>query len=341
MAATTASTSSSSPSLCGRYITRLITGTSNIDLAKAVATHVGVELTPSVVGKFADGEIKMQVLDCIRVSDMYIIQPTCPPNVDSAIQELVLLIHTCKLSSAARVTAVIPYYGYGRQDRKRAPRVPISALCVANQILSAEPDRLLFVDLHNSQLQGFFGSKPTDHLSAATVFAKKITELFDDKKSDLVIVSPDAAGVSRAKILADMLKIAAISTIIKRRLTPDGPVAPDSIKLVGEVNNKIVIIYDDIVDTATTLVTATRVLAENGAKEIYACVSHGVFSGDALKLIEESKLNKVFVTDTISQSKVLAQSTKVECLSMAPIIGAAITTIHNECSVGALNTGAS
>ncbi|KAH3762328.1 phosphoribosylpyrophosphate synthetase [Pelomyxa schiedti] len=324
-----------------RYTVRVLSGTSNAQLASSVATQLGVDLTNSIVGRFADGEIKMQVNESIRGSDMFVVQSTCPPCVDSAIQELILLIHTCKLSSAARVTAVVPYYGYGRQDRKRLPRVPISALCVANQILSAEPDRLIFVDLHNGQLQGFFGNTPTDHLSAFTVFAQKFTEMFGNQLSDVVICSPDAAGVSRAKLLADMLKIHSMATIIKRQMDHVTEGSPAAMRqLVGDVKNKIAILYDDIIDTGQTLVLATELLASAGARAVYAASTHGVFSANSLRLIEESHLTRVFITDTIPQADHLARCSKLECLSMAPIIAAAIETIHEELSVGALQTGA-
>ncbi|KAH3760826.1 phosphoribosylpyrophosphate synthetase [Pelomyxa schiedti] len=319
-----------------RYTIRVISGTSNAKLANDVAAQLGIPCTPAIVGKFSDGEIKMQILDCIRGSDMFVIQPTCPPHGDSAIQELILLLHTCRLSSANRVTGVVPYYGYARQDRKSAPRVPISASCVAKQILSADPNRLMFVDLHCGQIQGFFGNTPTDHLSADSVFASKLHEMFHDKVDQVVIVSPDAGGVHRAKLLADMLNIGSMATILKRRVESN---KIDSMQLVGDVRGKIAIIYDDIIDTAGTLTTAAELLRSNGAIEVYAAACHGLFSGPAVQRIEASCLKAVFVTDTIPQEENLKRSTKIQVLSIAPMIAEAIKVIHNELSVSALHTG--
>eukprot|EP01105_Mastigella_eilhardi_P024700 TRINITY_DN6492_c0_g1_i1.p1 TRINITY_DN6492_c0_g1~~TRINITY_DN6492_c0_g1_i1.p1 ORF type:complete len:373 (-),score=118.94 TRINITY_DN6492_c0_g1_i1:183-1301(-) len=319
-----------------RYRIAIISGSANPQLAKDVAHVLGIAPAPVVLGHFADGEIKVQLKESIRGADIYIVQPTCPPNVDSNIQELILLIHCCKLSSARRVTAVVPYYGYARQDRKHAPRVPISASCVARQILSAEPDRLLFIDLHCGQLQGFFGNTPTDHLSADSVFFNNFAELFREDKDNVVIVSPDAGGVHRAKMLADMLYINSMATILKRRAEAN---KIESMQLVGDVKGKLAIIYDDIIDTAGTLVAAANLLKQNGAKAVYAAAAHGIFSANALEKITESPLERVFVTDTIRQDNNVKRCPKLTVLSVATMIASAVAVIHAEQSISMLNTG--
>jgi len=325
------------------YNIKIVTGTSNARLARDVATNLGLELTPSTVGRFADGEIDIQIKESVRGSDVFIIQSTCPPDVNSAIQELVLLIHTLRLSSPARVTAIVPYYAYARQDRKNGPRVPISAAAVAKQILSMGPTRLLFIDLHCGQIQGFFENTPTDHLSGQGIIVQRISDMFDEGKMgekpqtrDVVIVSPDAGGVVRARRFADALNVNQMATILKRRVDAN---KVDSMQLVGEISGRICIIVDDMIDTAGTLISAADLLISRGATSVFAVATHGIFSRNALERIEKSCLERVFVTDTISQTNTVNLCKKVECLSIAPLIAMGIEFIHNEQSVSAIPFG--
>jgi len=318
---------------------KIVTGTSNVALARSVASTLNLELTPAAVGKFADGETSVHVEESVRGADVFVIQPICPPNVNDALQELILLLSAMR-SSAKRITAIVPYYAYARQDRKNKPRVPISAAAVARQILSAEPDRLLLIDLHCGQIQGFFGNTPVDHLSGQGILAKHVDGLISTTESgskfidnhEVVIVSPDAGGMTRARRFADALAVKDVATILKRRVEAN---AIESMQLVGTVENSTCIVVDDMIDTAGTLVRAAQLLIDNGAHTVYAVATHGLFSGEAIKCINNSMLDMVFVTDTIDQTRITSSCNRVMCLSIAPLLAQGITAIHNEQSVSA------
>lgn len=323
---------------------KIVTGTTNVKLAESVAAMLGISITPATVGKFADGETNVHVEESVRGADVFIIQPVCPPNVNDALQELILLLHTLR-SSADRITAIIPYYAYARQDRKNKPRVPISAQAVAKQILSAGPDRLLLIDLHCGQIQGFFGNTPTDHLSGQGILAKHIdgfirvascgeAKMIDNR--EVVIVSPDAGGMIRARRFADALGVKDIATILKRRVEAN---AIESMQLVGEVANMACIIVDDMIDTANTLVKAAKLLKDSGAHLVYAVATHGLFSGDAIKRIDESQLDRVFVTNTIDQNDATLVCDKIKCLPISLLLAQGIVAIHDEQPVSAIPFG--
>ena len=258
---------------------------------------------------------------------MFILQPTCTP-VDSHLVELCVMIDAFRRSSAARITAVMPYYGYARQDRKDKPRVPISAKLVANLLCAAGANRVLTMDLHKAQIQGFFDI-PVDHLFAAPVFIQHLSAYQDP---GLVFVSPDAGGVERARAYAK--RLGADLAIIDKRRSEDG--RAEVMHVVGDVRDRVCIIQDDIVDTAGTLVQSAKALRENGAARVMACAVHGVLSGPALERIEGSALEKLVVTNTIPPRPDVVESGKVETLSVAPLLGKAIQSIHQETSVSSL-----
>lgn len=275
------------------------------------------------MGMFADGEISIQILDNVRGKDVYIIQPTCPPNVNTNWMELLLLVHTLKLSSAKSVTCVVPYFGYARQDRKTKPRTPISASCVAQLLESQNPSRVITLDLHCGQIQGFFHCTPVDNLYAEKMMATWVRDQkFDTSK--LCIVSPDAGGVTRARRLADLLDVISMATILKER---GGPNQVKSAQLIGDVSEKTCIIVDDMIDTAGTLCAAAMLLVEKGATSVYACASHGLFSGEAFKRIGAcSALKGVVVTNSIPQKP--EACAKLTVLDIAPLLADAITRCH-------------
>lgn len=304
---------------------KLVTGNSNRPLAEAIARYVGTELTACTVKQFSDGEISVQIDDNIRGADLFIIQPTNPPAEN--LMELLMLIEASRRASAMRITAVIPYYGYARQDRKDKPRVPITAKLVANLITTAGADRIITMDLHASQIQGFF-DLPHDHLYSAPTFNAYIREM---ELQNLVVLSPDVGSLKLARTTAGNLH-AGLAVIDKRR-----PKANMSqvMNLIGEVKGKNVLIRDDMVDTGGSLVQAADYLADRGAGDIYAACTHGVLSGQALERIDASPIKKMIISDSIDHTG-RQLSDKFVIISCAELIGEAINRIFDEQSVSSL-----
>eukprot|EP00727_Mastigamoeba_balamuthi_P012809 m51a1_g8150 ribose-phosphate diphosphokinase, putative (379) ;mRNA; r:46719-48649 len=319
-----------------RYRIFIVTGTANQKLAGDVAACLDppARVTACNVGRFSDGEIKMQVAESVRGHDLFVIQPCCPPDIHGSIQELALLSHTLRLASAARVTLVVPYLGYSRQDSKTQSRTPIGGLVVAKQLLSTEPNRFLFVDLHSDQIQGFFGNTPTDHLSGVWVFAHALAERFPAQdRQNMVIVAPDAAGVGRVRKLADTAGVTNVAAILSRRVSPD---QPETLQLVGEVAGRVCLVFDDIIDQGERSCRSADILFEHGAKEVYAAATHGIFSGKSLERIEQSKIKRVWVTDTLYQVENRRRCSKLEVISVAPLLASAIAAIHGDKAVSQL-----
>ncbi|HWN55903.1 MAG TPA: ribose-phosphate pyrophosphokinase [Methylomirabilota bacterium] len=309
------------------YELKLFSGNANRPLAEEIAQHLRMRLGDADVSRFSDGEVYVQINENVRGQDVFVIQPTCPP-VNDTLMELLVMMDAFKRASARRITAVLPYYGYGRQDRKVMPRVPITAKLVADLITAAGCHRLLAVDLHAGQIQGFFNI-PVDHLFAAPPVI--VDYLAKKDLQDLVLVSPDAGGVERARAIAKRLN-AGLAIIDKRR---DGPNVALFMYLIGEVKNKDVVVIDDMIDTAGTLIQAVEAVKREGARRVLACAVHGVLSGPALKRIEESPLEEVIITNSVPMTPGKA-SPKVHVLSVAPLLAEAIRRIHDEESVSTL-----
>ena len=305
----------------------VFSGNSNPDLFQKICDYLNVQPGGAKITTFSDGEIQIEINDNVRLRDIYVVQSTCAP-VNKNLMELLLMIDAIKRSSARRITAVIPYYGYARQDKKVAPRVPISAKLVADLITTAGADRLITMDLHAGQIQGFFDI-PVDNLFAAPVIIDYIRKKFTE---DLVIVSPDAGGVERARAFAKRFD-AGLAIVDKRREAPNKAKA---MALIGDVAEKIVVILDDMVDTAGTLTEAAAAIKEKGAREIYACCAHPVLSGPAIERIERSPLKSVIVTDTIPLKPEATASNKFKVLTIANLIGEAIIRSHQGDSVTSL-----
>ncbi|AIM16608.1 MULTISPECIES: ribose-phosphate diphosphokinase [Neobacillus] len=300
---------------------------SNMPLAREIAKVIGVELGKCSVTRFSDGEIQINIEESIRGCDVFVIQSTNQP-VNENIMELLIMIDALKRASAKTINIVMPYYGYARQDRKARAREPITAKLVANLLETAGATRVLCLDLHAPQIQGFFDI-PIDHLMGVPILA----DYFKNKElsGDVVIVSPDHGGVTRARKMAERLK-APIAIIDKRRPRPN---VAEVMNIVGNIEGKIAILIDDIIDTAGTITLAANALVENGAKEVYACCTHPVLSGPAIERIQNSKIKELVVTNSIS----LPEEKKIEkiiSLSVAPLIGEAIIRIHEEQSVSTL-----
>lgn len=299
---------------------------SNPLLAQKICNHLGIALGDSKVNKFSDGEIHIQLNETVRGLDVYVVQSTCDP-VNQHLMELLVMVDALKRASAGTINVVIPYYGYARQDRKARARDPITAKLVANLIETAGADRVIAMDLHATQIQGFFNI-PVDHLLGVPILAN----YFQGKDlTDLVVVSPDHGGVIRARRLAERLE-APLAIIDKRRPEPN---VSEVMSIIGKVAGKTAIIIDDIIDTAGTIALATDAILERGAKEVYACCTHPVLSGPALERIQKSGIKQLIATDTIplKPEKMLD---KIEVLSVAPVIGEAIYRIHHEQSVSKL-----
>jgi len=308
---------------------KILTGSANPPLAKAICDHLGCLLTPCLVETFSDGEIRVEIGDNVRGGDVFVVQPTCAP-VNDNLMELCLMLDALKRASAKRVTAVIPYYGYARQDRKVLPRTPISAKLVADFLTVAGVHRLLTIDLHAGQIQGFFNI-PVDNLFAAPVLLKNIREL-SHNPDDLVIVSPDAGGTERARAYAKRL-CAGLAIVDKRRLCPN---QTEAMNVIGDVHDKVAVVLDDMIDTAGTMVQAAKVLMEKGASSVVACATHGVFSGPAVERLHDSAFSQVFVTDTIPLKQEALACSKITVLSVASLLAKAIHNIHTESSVSVL-----
>jgi ribose-phosphate pyrophosphokinase len=305
----------------------IFSGNSNLSLAEKICSYLKLPLGGAKVTTFSDGEIQIEILENVRSKDVFVIQSTCAPVNDSLV-ELLLMIDAFKRSSARRITAVVPYYGYSRQDKKVAPRVPISAKLVADMITVAGAHRVITMDLHAGQIQGFFNI-PVDNLFAAPVLIRHIRKHFDN---NLAIVSPDAGGVERARAFAKRLD-ADLAIIDKRRSAPNQAKA---MAVIGNVRNKVVVILDDMVDTAGTLVEAAEALSNQGAREIHACCAHAVLSGPAVDRIQESALKSVVVTDTIPLKPNAQACGKIRVLSIAELVGEAIIRSYRGDSVTSL-----
>jgi len=306
---------------------KIFSGNSNRILAEKVAKHVGIKLGDCDVGRFADGEINVRINETVRGHDVFIIQSISPP-VNENLMELLILIDAFKRASANTVAVVIPYYGYARQDRKARGRDPISAKLVANLLTVAGATRILTVDLHAEQIQGFFDI-PVDNLWSFPVFVKALKNCDDLKNEDIVIVSPDVGGVRRARRMAEKLSTP-LAILDKRR--PKDNVA-EIVNVIGDVREKVAILFDDIIDTAGSLVRGAEALKDMGAKRIIACATHGIFSNGALDRIENSVIEKVYITDTIYHKNL---PDKIEVLSIAPLLGEAIMRIRRNLSISIL-----
>ena len=306
---------------------KVFTGNSNPLLAEEMCKYLHLPLSQAIVRRFSDGEIFVEVGENVRGADVFVVQSTSPP-VNDHLMELLIMIDAFRRASARRITAVVPYYGYARQDRKVAPRVPISAKLVADLITSAGAGRVLCMDLHAGQIGGFFNI-PVDHLMAAPVI---LDYLRKNIKQSAVIVSPDAGGVERARYIAQHLQ-AGLAIIDKRREKAN---VAHAMNIIGEVKDKLAVVIDDMIDTAGTLTEASRAIMEHGAKEVWACASHAVLSGPAKGRLFDSPITKVVVSNTIGLDEECKESGKFVSLSVAKILGEAIRRIHMEDSVSSL-----
>jgi ribose-phosphate pyrophosphokinase len=305
----------------------VLSGNAHPGLAKDICTYLNIKLSDALVGKFSEGEIRVKINDNVRGKDVFVVQPTCPPTNDN-LMELLIMIDALKRSSAERITAVIPYFGYARQDRKDQPRVPITAKLVANILTIAGTNRVLTIDLHAGQIQGFFDI-PVDHLFAVGVFIDYFTKL---KLKDIVIVSPDVGGIKMARAYAKRLA-AGLAIIDKRRVSPD---RAEAMHILGEVEGKNAIIVDDLIATGSSLFEAVEALKKAKAKSISAAISHGVLSGRAIENIDMCKdLEQLLITDSIPLDASKKHS-RITVLSVASLLGEAIKRIHNEESVSCL-----
>ncbi len=305
----------------------VFSGNANISLAKEICKHLKMRMGKILVGRFSDGEVRVKVEDNVRGKDVFVVQPTCPP-VNENLMELLVMLDALKRASARRITAVIPYFGYARQDRKDQPRVPITAKLVANLLTVAGADRVLTLDLHAGQVQGFFDI-PVDHLYAVNVFI----DYFKKKKIDgnLVVVSPDVGGIKMARAYAKRFS-AGLAIVDKRRNSPD---STEVMHILGEVKNKNAILVDDLIATGSSLVEAAKALREAGAKKIYACVTHGVLSGNAVSKLENSPIDFLVITNSIPLPKE-KKSKKIKVVSVGKLFAEAIKRIHLEKSISIL-----
>ena len=305
---------------------KIIAGTANPQLAMDICDHLGCSLTPTLCTTFSDGELRVEIGASVRGHDVFVIQPTCAP-ANQSLMELCLLLDALKRASAGRITAVIPYFGYARQDRKASPRAPISAKLVSDFLTVAGAQCIVTVDLHAGQIQGFFNC-PVDNLYARPVLLKKLSAL----SGDVVMVSPDAGGVERARSFAKKMD-ASLAVIDKRR---DRPNQVAEMHIVGDVTGKTAVLVDDMIDTAGTICTAANLLMEGGAKEVYACASHAVLSGPACERLNAAPFKEIIVTDTIPLGDRVAQCEKLRVASIAGVLAKSIRNIHDGSSVSAL-----
>ncbi len=308
---------------------KIMSGNANLPLARAIAGYLEVPMTDASVRRFADEEIFIEIHENVRGEDVFIVQSTSFPANDN-LMELLIGIDALKRASAKRITAVVPYFGYARQDRKPGPRTPISAKLVANLITEAGADRVLAVDLHAGQIQGFFDI-PTDNLYAAPSMAADIQARYGDQ--DLMVVSPDVGGVVRARALAKRLDNAPLAIVDKRR---DRPGESEVMNIIGEVEGRHCILIDDIIDSGGTLCNAAQALLDAGAKSVAAYITHGVLSGAAVARVEKSVLKELVITDTIQATDAARDSGSIRILSIATLIGEAIRRIADESSVSSL-----
>jgi ribose-phosphate pyrophosphokinase len=306
---------------------KIFSGNAHRQLAEEIAGHLNIPLSKADLRKFSDGEIFVELRENVRGTDVFLIQPTCTP-VNDHLMELVIMVDALRRASARRITAVVPYYGYARQDRKNAPRVPISAKVVAEMFMAVGVRRVLCMDLHAGQIQGFFNI-PVDHLFAAPVILKYIKQNFGE---DVIMVSPDAGGVERTRAFAKRLN-SGLAIIDKRR---DKPNECEAMHVIGDVKGKTAILMDDMVDTAGTLCSGAQTLLEHGAKEVHACCSHPVLSGPAIDRINASQLKSLVVTNSIPLHGEALKCEKIKVLSVSRLLAEAISRIHNEDSVSSL-----
>jgi ribose-phosphate pyrophosphokinase len=308
---------------------KLLTGNANQPLAKAIADYLEMPLTQASVRRFADEEVFVEIHENVRGEDVFVIQSTGFPANDN-LMELLIMIDALRRASARRITAVVPYFGYARQDRKPGPRTPISAKLVANIITTAGADRVLSIDLHAGQIQGFFDI-PTDNLYGAPVMSADIQARFGDK--NIMVVSPDVGGVVRARALAKRLNNAPLAIVDKRR---EKAGESEVMNIIGDVEGRFCIIVDDIVDSAGTLCNAAAALKAAGAASVVAYITHGVLTGGAVARVEGSELTELVVTDSIQPPESVADAKKIRLLSVAPLLAEAITRIADESSVSSL-----
>ena len=308
---------------------KLMSGNSNLPLATAIADYLGISLTDASVKRFADDEIFIEIHENVRGEDVFVVQSTSHPANDN-LMELLISIDALRRASAKRITAVIPYFGYARQDRKPGPRTPISAKLVANLITEAGADRVLTVDLHAGQIQGFFDI-PTDNLYGAPVISEDIIRRHGDK--DIMVVSPDVGGVVRARALAKRLDNAPLAIVDKRR---EQAGVSEVMNIIGDVKGRFCIMIDDIADSAGTLCNAADALIAAGATDVAAYITHGVLSGKAVERVNGSSLRKLIITDTIQAPQSARDSDKIRILPIAPLLGEAIKRIADESSVSSL-----
>lgn len=309
---------------------KIFSGSSNRSLSMEVARYLGTDLGPMVRKRFADGELYVQIQESIRGSHVYLIQPTCHP-VNDNLMELLIMIDACRRASARQITAVVPYYGYARADRKTAGRESITAKLVANLITQAGADRVLSIDLHSAQIQGYFDI-PCDHVYGSPVL---VEYLASKNIEDIVVVSPDVGGVARARAFAKMLNDAPLAIIDKRRQAHN---VAEVMNIIGDVEGKTAVLVDDMIDTAGTISAGAKVLRDNGAKQVYACATHAVFSPPAVERLSGGLFEEVIVTNTIAvpEERHFSQLTM---LSVANMLGEAISRIHEESSVSSMFRG--
>ena len=305
---------------------KIFSGNANRPMAEEICRHLQVPLSSAEVKKFSDGEIFVEIGENVRGTDVFVVQPTCPP-VNDHLMELLIMVDALRRASARRITAVIPYYGYARQDRKVRPRVPITAKAVAEMLMAVGTRRVLCMDLHAGQIQGFFNI-PVDHLYAAPVLLKYIRERF----SNVIMVSPDAGGVERTRAFAKRLN-AELAIIDKRRERAN---ECEALHVIGDVTGKTAVLLDDMVDTAGTLCGAAAKLMERGAREVHACCSHAVLSGPAIERLEKSCIRSLVVTNSIPLREDAKHCEKIKVLSVSELLGDAISRIHSEDSVSSL-----
>ena len=307
---------------------KILAGTSNLKLCKEIASKLKLKLVNTNIKRFQDNEIYVEINENIRGNSIFVVQSTSNP-VNDNLMELLICIDALRRSSAKNITAVIPYFGYARQDRKVVPRTAISAKLVSNLITNAGANRILSVDLHAGQIQGFFDI-PVDNLFATPIFARHIKK--NIKTNNLICVAPDVGGVERTRALSRRINVG-IAIIDKRRPAPG---KSEVMNIVGNIKNKICVIVDDIIDSGGTIVNAAKALRDKGAKEIYVYITHAVLSGSAVDKIKESQIKKLIITDTIDNSKKIKISKKIEVISFAPMISEAIKRISNSTSVSSL-----
>ena len=304
---------------------KIFTGNAHRELAEEISRCIGIPLGKMYVGTFSDGEIQVKINESVRGKDIFLIQPTCPP-VNHNLMELLIMLDAFRRASARKITAVIPYYGYARQDRKVQPRVPITSKLVANLITQAGADRILVMDLHAGQIQGFFDI-PVDHLYAAPVLIEYIRE---KNLPELTIVSPDPGGVERARAFAKRLG-ASLAIVDKRRPEPN---VSQVMHIVGEIRDKNVFIIDDMIDTGGTIIKAAETIKEKGARAVYCSATHAVFSGEAVKNLEDSVIEEIVVTNSIPRKE--KEYRKITVLSIASLLGEAILRMHKGASISSL-----